>query len=164
MDVSLIEQYMVQRANWCALWEKSKHTPARWDALRKIYSEFAPSLSDGQRHSPYFIDWDGCLTPIEWDMWESIRILGLPFFPQYPVGRFFVDFADPLRRIAIECDGKAFHDKENDAKRDAELAGLGWRVWRFTGAECWRGEDREDSAHQKLMYLAREYRGFHGED
>ena len=44
--------------------------------------------------------------------------LGLPFYPQYPIGKYFVDFADPVKKIVIECDGKKYHqDKEKDKRR-----------------------------------------------
>jgi len=57
-------------------------------------------------------------------------------YPQWPVGRFFVDFANPVAKVAIECDGKAFHDVERDAKRQGEIEAMGWAVYRFTGREC----------------------------
>lgn len=84
----------------------------------------------------YSMDWAGMFTPIESDCWSSIRGHGLPFHPQYPVGNKFVDFADPEKKIAIEADGKQFHEKKRDAVRDAELAELGWIVFRLTGSEC----------------------------
>lgn len=85
---------------------------------------------------PYFYDWLSIFTPIEKSVWNDIRSAGVPFMPQYPVGNYFLDFADPIKKIAIECDGKVFHDEEKDSKRDAELIKLGWAVYRLTGAEC----------------------------
>ncbi|TVX83694.1 DUF559 domain-containing protein [Peribacillus simplex] len=41
-------------------------------------------------------------------------------------------------RIAIECDGKAFHSskkaKARDRKRDAYLRSIGWKTLRFSGS------------------------------
>ncbi len=67
--------------------------------------------------------------------------------PQYPVGRYHVDFAvfvenfhGDILRIAVECDGHDFHEKTKaqaarDKKRDRFLQTEGWRVLRFTGSE-----------------------------
>lgn len=117
----------------------------KWAALRDLYRDKDddirrcwPSMSN-----PYPVDWK--FTPIEASAWQSIRILGLPFYPQYPVGRFFVDFADPVLRIAIECDGQQWHDAAKDARRDAELSRLGWAVKRFTGRQLYLAPEDRDS-------------------
>jgi len=91
----------------------------------------------GTIDDPYFIDWTDVFTPIEAEVWRDIRSFGLDFLPQYPVGRFYADFADPARKIVIECDGEAFHrDQMKDAKRDDFMRSQGWRVFRLTGREC----------------------------
>lgn len=47
-----------------------------------------------------------------------------------------IDFADPLLKIAIEVDGRAFHSDRQSFERDRErqnmLVVLGWVVLRFT--------------------------------
>lgn len=52
------------------------------------------------------------------------------------VGRYVVDVAFPGLKIAIETDGWAFHNDQEDFQRDRvkqnELALLGWQVLRFT--------------------------------
>jgi hypothetical protein len=69
---------------------------------------------------------------------------GLPVpEPEFPIriagGLIHVDLAYPLLKIAIECDGYAWHmDRasfERDRARDAELMALGWKVLRFTWAQ-----------------------------
>lgn len=83
--------------------------------------------------------WDGLIhmTPIEKLLWGDIRDANAVFYPQYPVERFFVDFANPVAKVAIECDGAAYHtDVEKDMRRDARLRELGWSVYRITGREC----------------------------
>lgn len=115
--------------------------PARWNALRQLYRLVMDDIVSAHPRTcdPYFIDWCSVFTPIEMDAWQTIRGKGLPMYPQVPVGRFFVDFGDPVSRIAIECDGAAWHvDKDRDARRDAELDELGWTVYRVTGKECWK--------------------------
>ena len=118
----------------------------KWKAIREIY-KLQGGLSG---RSPYFVDWAAIMTPIECCAWQSIRQLGLPMFPQYPVGRAFVDFGDPVRHVAIECDGKKFHDPQKDAARDASLWDLGWSVYRLSGSDLWKGQDDPDSAHHKM--------------
>jgi hypothetical protein len=79
------------------------------------------------------------------DLFRSIvEEFGLPRpESQYPVeldgGTYRVDFAYPLERIAIECDGYAWHGDrtafERDRERDVELQGCDWAVVRFTWAK-----------------------------
>lgn len=61
--------------------------------------------------------------------------------PQYavrlPRGTVFVDVAFPRQRLAVEVDGKLWHDEywdrfEGDRERQNDLVGAGWRVLRFT--------------------------------
>ena len=88
------------------------------------------------KHDPYFIDWVIGFSPIESMVWNDIRGSGLPFYPQVPACGYFLDFACPMLKIAIECDGKDFHDKQKDAIRDSKLEADGWIVFRLTGSEC----------------------------
>jgi len=112
--------------------------PARFNAIRDVYEVVTPGILETEgRHDPYFVDWMSVMTPIECNLWCDIRGFGLPYYPQYPVGRYFVDFADPIRRWALEADGKEWHDAEKDAKRDQKLGMMGWRVFRFTGRETY---------------------------
>lgn len=134
-------------------WLKHQSTPKRWAIIRRAYRYMTPRILARSRTSPYFLDWLPTFTPIEYDAWISIRQLGMPMFPQYPVGRYFVDFGDPQKKIAIECDGKQWHDPEKDAKRDAELIELGWIVYRFAGRDLRKGEDSEDAAHHGIRKI-----------
>ena len=88
---------------------------------------------------PYSIKgWREILTPIEYNVWQDIRMVGLPFYPQYPVGRFFVDFADPVKKNIIECDGKEYHqDKEKDNRRQNEMEKMGWSFVRIEGRKTY---------------------------
>lgn len=91
-------------------------------------------------------EWDGLIrmTPIEDCLWHDIRNLNAVLYPQWPVAGFFVDFANPVAKVAVECDGAAYHqDKEKDERRDAKLRALGWSVYRFTGKECHRELDED---------------------
>jgi very-short-patch-repair endonuclease len=54
----------------------------------------------------------------------------------YPVGGYKVDVGFPKQKVAIEADGWAFHnsqeDFQNDRERQNKIALLGWKVLRFT--------------------------------
>lgn len=113
-----------------------------WRRVREHYARFhAEILRAGCNEwgtDPYAWD-EGLifLTPIETWLWAEIRACDAVLYPQFPIGRFFVDFANPAAKVAIECDGAAYHtDKAKDARRDAELQALGWTVYRISGSDC----------------------------
>ncbi|MBX3703970.1 MAG: DUF559 domain-containing protein [Steroidobacteraceae bacterium] len=115
----------------------------RLNALRAFYREYE------KLHGP---DYAGCdpyesgafasLTPIEYLLWQDLRgQWRTPVVMQYPVGPYVLDFACPSHRIALEADGKAFHDPERDAWRDSILwREHGWKVYRVSGSECYRND------------------------
>lgn len=116
---------------------------ADWfDALRHNYRLYAMAVERGEESweppsDPYMIaDWVALFTPIEAAIWSDIRTYGLPFWPQFPVGKYVVDFADPVRRIVLECDGAAYHDAAKDRQRDAALEKMGWTTYRIPGRDC----------------------------
>lgn len=121
-----------------------------WARIREHYRRNTTAIyaggGDDWGIDPYAWD-DDCgivLTPIESALWEDIRQAGAVLYPQYPVAGFFVDFGNPVARVAIECDGAAFHtDRAKDARRQAAIEANGWTVYRFTGREC-----KKDSAEQ----------------
>jgi very-short-patch-repair endonuclease len=121
--------------------------PRRWDAIRRIYK-----LIDTQKYEPYPVDWTMIFTPIESYAWGEIRYYGLPFWPQYPIDRYFSDFADPNKKIIIECDGAAYHSREKDAVRDSFLSSNGWAIYRISGADCHRSVDSpwEEIIHREI--------------
>lgn len=114
----------------------------RFARIRKHYEIELPRMraeyaQTGRVHfDPYRLDFTSDMTPIEARTWSDIRCAGLPFFPQIPALSYFLDFADPFKRIAIECDGKQWHNAEKDAKRDARLRADGWTVYRIPGHKC----------------------------
>lgn len=109
-------------------------TPGIWKFYRTLYADILPEIMAGKL-APYPVDWTRIFTPIEFMAWQDIRNCDLPFYPQFPVGKFFVDFADPVKKIAVELDGKMYHEKGRDTERDEKLWDLGWRVFRVPGKE-----------------------------
>lgn len=116
-------------------------------------------LSDNERHK-YLRD--NAESPIEYNLGgsllQSYKFIVVPhqdvrfkltkyevaFTMQHPVGPYRIDialfcysFGGIFHKIAIECDGKAYHEgvqnRLRDDKRDAYLRGQGFEVWRYPG-------------------------------
>lgn len=141
VDRSEVRRYLAQSAQIYALskqLDKCWDTPKRWPIIRKYYSLISPDILDGKRRSPYGLGIENRMTPIEVALWNEIRMYGLPFYMQYPVGRRFVDFGDPVYQIAIEADGAQYHNQEKDAQKDRELNDQGWRVYRIKGRDTFK--------------------------
>lgn len=113
--------------------------------IRESYKDWQP------RSSPYmYFDWPQIFSPIESLVWNDIRGVGIPFYPQWPVLNYFLDFADPIKKIGIEVDGKEFHQNvEKDMKRQKEIEDEGWIIIRIRG---WQ-------AHMKEEFEFDEYKG-----
>jgi len=82
-------------------------------------------------------------TPIEKCMENAMANFGISAESQYEIGVKRVDFAYPVQKLVVECDGYKWHkqDKEqieNDINRDKYLARKGWRVLHFSGLQIRR--------------------------
>jgi hypothetical protein len=112
-----------------------------FNAIRKAYAENLSDLKDQWAADPncvdpYIFDWASVFTPIEEAVWGEIRAAGITMFPQLPVFNYFLDFANPFIKVAVECDGAQWHDAEKDRKRDQKLIADGWTVYRIPGKIC----------------------------
>jgi very-short-patch-repair endonuclease len=75
-------------------------------------------------------------TRIERTVSALLDALGVAYIAQHQIGSYTVDFFVPSRNLVIEADGHYWHVKkpgaaEADAKRDAALTALGYRVLRL---------------------------------
>lgn len=128
----------------------------RFSGIRAFYAGFgAALLLEPDEWGMDAYEWTSCkhirLTPIEQALWHDIRAVDIVMYPQLPVGRFFVDFGNPAARVAIECDGEKWHqDKEKDARRDADLAAMGWSVYRIAGRDCLTDTEELRDEHGRL--------------
>lgn len=118
------------------------HYLRKLQVVKAYYKAHMPYLEKHNQQYPftmyraYAFDWSRIFTPIEFSAWQSIRIKGgLPLYPQFPVDNYIIDFADPFKKIGLELDGKAYHDKEKDTIRDKDLRSKGWNIYRITGSE-----------------------------
>jgi len=116
---------------------KLPHGGNQWQQYLNEYMAQQGVVRQG-RGAGYLFDWAKHFSPIERICWNAMRDYGLLLCPQYPVGGFFVDFADPVLKIAIEADGKAYHSEAKDKPRDVALSDLGWIVFRLPGSDCVR--------------------------
>jgi very-short-patch-repair endonuclease len=70
-------------------------------------------------------------TPSEARLWARLSgsQLGVGFRRQVVLGEYIVDFLAPACRLVVEVDGR-YHARRQrlDARRDARLAALGYRV------------------------------------
>lgn len=139
----------------------------QYEAAKHFYSTHTPLIMETPRNEwagdPYAWDrWIG-MTPIEAWLWGDIRDANAVFYPQYPVGRFFVDFANPRAKVAIECDGKAYHrDVEKDLARQREIEAMGWRVYRISGKQCMTDFNDETLEHGYARRFIEEIADAHG--
>lgn len=141
-----------------------------WSRIRRFYDQHRLSITAAGRNEWANGDaylWERAggiqLTPIETWLWSDIRALDAVLYPQYPVGRFFVDFANPVAMVAVECDGAEWHtDKAKDAARDAELTKLGWTVYRITGSDCRTEQDAETGKSGAAYTWLRDIAESHG--
>jgi very-short-patch-repair endonuclease len=115
--------------------------------IRKTYqASMSEIVRNYPRYDPYFgFDWAVIFTPIERNVWGEIRDLRLPFYPQFPVGPYFIDFADPVKKLGIEVDGRRYHeDLEGDWRREQALEQQGWTIIRILGRHTYQEPAKHD--------------------
>ena len=146
--VRLIEKYIKNQLAAETLFDSiDPQEMSRFAAIRKVYA-----LIDTRDYDPCVVDFTKLFTPIEFATWNDIRTYGLPMWPQYPIGRYFSDFADPHKHIVIECDGKRYHSQEKDAERHSYLLANGWMVYRIPGKDCFSIAGTETIKRIKLAH------------
>lgn len=117
-------------------------------AARRFYGAHRQEILSAARNE-WAIDayaWDEAgirLSPIEQALWCDIRDLDMVMYPQWTIAGYFVDFGNPVAKVAIECDGRAFHNPERDEQRQREIEAWGWTVYRFEGWECNKQSHKE---------------------
>jgi very-short-patch-repair endonuclease len=80
---------------------------------------------------------DVWMSPIEVKLYEAMVRESLDPIPQFCIEGYFVDFAFPRVRVAVEADGAAYHQgarRDRDRKRDWVLQRHGWKILRFYGS------------------------------
>jgi very-short-patch-repair endonuclease len=87
---------------------------------------------------------DKCESPIERKLYDALTFNGYDVHTQVKCGPYRIDLALFIgsKKLAIECDGKAYHSsprqKAHDRKKNAYLRKNGWEVLRFSGRQIYR--------------------------
>jgi very-short-patch-repair endonuclease len=94
---------------------------------------------------------DKCDSDFERDVLRQVLSRGYRVKVQHKVGRYRIDMVieGRGRRLAVECDGDAFHGPdrwEADRNRQAVLERLGWNFFRVRGSAYYRDPDLALSA------------------
>lgn len=100
---------------------------------RRLQKEAAARPESKRVETPFGGFW---MSPIEVELYDAMRKEGLSPNPQFRIEAYYVDFAFPDIKLAIEADGAAYHSddrKERDRRRDGFLWSRGWTVKRFYG-------------------------------
>lgn len=132
-----------RRSHLKASFEELERITDKWGFIRQMYMEIMPHIFEQANRTnnkiginPYFYDWGKIFSPIEELAWNSIRSIGVPLYPQFPVFNYFIDFANPYARIGLELDGKEYHNAEKDRERDIMLyEKFDWKIFRIEGRE-----------------------------
>jgi len=145
--------------------EERKRYFAILEDLKEFYTTHEKYILDLAKKYPtkwyysYVVDYNTFFSPIEKLAWNCMRVKGsVVLYPQYPVGKYFIDFGNPYFKIALELDGKEFHkDWAKDRERDLALSHLGWTTYRVSGTEMSRSNhpeylDLENHSYQELSH------------
>jgi len=79
-----------------------------------------------------------------WNALRAHRLNGASFRRQTPIGPYIADFVCHASKIIVELDGGQHFETESmkrDARRDAFLAGKGFRVLRFNNNDVMANRD-----------------------
>lgn len=87
-----------------------------------------------------------CESEFERDVLRHLLTRGYSVWPQFPVGRMRIDFVvrGERERLAVECDGDAWHGPDrwdDDRRRQEILERLGWKFHRVRGGAFYRDQE-----------------------
>lgn len=140
-----------------------------WTAIRKHYADRAEIINNCRASEwaigPYSWDKGGMIsmTPIEKNFWGDAREANLILYPQYPACGYFIDFANPVAKVGVECDGREFHsDKRRDERRQSVLEAAGWSIYRISGRECNQDWSEDGATPSPGYVLANQIGDMHG--
>ena len=103
-----------------------------------------------------------CESPFEERVVEFLEQEGYEIQCQYGSGEFRIDIVireNERNLLAIECDGKAYHQslvaRTRDRAREAILRDRGWRIHRIWSTNWWNFEEQEKQAVRDAISAAR---------
>ena len=91
-------------------------------------------LDHPEKHPNKVMAQRGFISNLEKKVMTVLDVLNLKYEHQFPIWRYFVDFALLDYNVVIETDGEYWHrDIEKDKYRMEDIESLGWTVIRFPG-------------------------------
>jgi very-short-patch-repair endonuclease len=133
-----VHEYRKYTAKHCSI------SCSKLDTSKETRQKIANSIKKLQKENPkihpnYILSQKGHITKIEKMIRDELLKRNIKFKMQYKILSYWVDFAFPGFKLAVECDGKRWHStkkqKLNDKKRDSKITRLGWTIKRFKGKE-----------------------------
>lgn len=111
-----------------------------------------------EKHPNVVMAKKGFVSQPEKSMAKILDGLGQKYTRQFPVDRFFTDFALPKRKIVIEVDGEYWHqDKKKDRERQRIIEQQGYTVLRFTDNQLKNQGAVRDELQRVLMNHTGQY-------
>jgi hypothetical protein len=125
--------------------------------IKYRYMNFPPKFWD----DPYFY-WPFHFSWAEEKFWNHLRTKWILMFPEFPVWKYFIDFACPMKKIGVEIDWKEFHqDIKKDKERQKYLESEGWKIHRLTWSDVYYADKEPDydscEDEEEYAWLLREY-------
>lgn len=126
--------YRKNTANYCSI------SCSKFDTSDKTRKKIAESVKKLQKENPkihpnYIMSQKGHITQIEKLIKDELIRKKMHFKFQYMILNYWLDFAFPEIKLAIECDGERWHSTKEqiskDFNRDKQLCKHGWNVLRF---------------------------------
>lgn len=120
----------------------------------KLWYPFSPKMIWFQECFLYenFVEFKP--TPIELNFWNDIRCMWILLYPEFPVWNYFLDFADPIKKIWIEIDWEIYHlNKEKDIKRQKEIEKMWWKIYRFKWRDTFINLIEEEEKESENEYF-----------
>nr|GFD08674.1 hypothetical protein [Tanacetum cinerariifolium] len=104
--------------------------------IREVYDIITPGIIQraaiGARNHWYALEWNFPMPANARRAWGIIREIPIGLYPQYPVMQYFIDFADPYRRIAVFIEENDSPWKPKDIYyQDRLLIVHGWKIFRL---------------------------------
>ena len=111
------------------------------EKLNDLYKKIKETKSKSPQNAPPpFDSW------FEARVFYNIAMKNYQVIPQHKVSGFSIDMVivGPKGRLAVECDGDYWHNKDNegqDLERESKLERCGWTFWRLRESAFNRNED-----------------------
>lgn len=132
------------------------HPDGYWPKVRRFYLHHEKAICkrpDAWGIDPYAWDEAGItLTSAQALLWQDIRSANAVLYPQYPVGPYFIDFANPAAKVGVVI----FTAAAAEATLRAQFEDMGWKMYFIEDVLCRQDtqEDEDEHGHIKVTKSA----------